>query len=181
MEWGGDVSLWGELVAGMFVLIGAQGFGKALSQEMKCILYHMNEQKQMLFYIEREIAFIHRPMQEIFLSLSERLKKPYDSFLKRVSDKMEDGSGKGLSSIWKEEIDALYKNGGYPKKTFYYLSQMTRCFGCEEDEMQKQAFAMLSHEIGEELEKMRKEKAEKDRLIRTLSLLAGILCIVIFV
>lgn len=175
------MSLWGELVAGMLVLIGAQGFGTALSQEMKCILYHMNEQKQMLFYIEREIAFIHRPMQEIFLSLSERLQKPYDSFLKRVAEKMEDGSGRGLSSIWKEEIDELYRHGGYPKKTFFYLSQMTRCFCCEEDEMQKEVFAMLSHEVGEELKKMRREKAEKDRLIRTLSLLAGILCIVIFI
>ena len=79
------MSLWGKIIAGMLVLIGTQGFGMALSQEMKCLLYHMNEQKQMLFYIEREIAFLHRPMQEIFLSLSERLQKPYDSFLKKVA------------------------------------------------------------------------------------------------
>lgn len=173
--------LWGEVVAGLLVLVGAQGFGTALSQEMKCMLYHMNEQKHMLFYIQREIAFLHRPMQEIFITLSERLQKPYDSFLKNVAMKMEDGSGRGLSNIWEEEIEELYGNRGYPKRTFFYLSQMTRCFYCEEDEMQKEAFAMISHELEVEIEKMRKGKEEKDRLIRVLSLLAGILCIVIFI
>lgn len=174
------MSLWGKIIAGMLVLIGTQGFGMALSQEMKCLLYHMNEQKQMLFYIEREIAFLHRPMQEIFLSLSERLQKPYDSFLKKVAEQMDDGRGRALSDIWIAEIEELYKNKCYPSKTFFYLSQMKRCFCCEEDEMQKEAFVMLGHELEEEMDKMRKGKEEKDRLIRTLSFLAGVLCIVIF-
>ena len=76
------MSLWGKIIAGMLVLTGAQGFGLALRQEMKCILYHLNEQKQMLFYMMREISFLHRPMQEIFLSLADRLQKPYNVFLK---------------------------------------------------------------------------------------------------
>ena len=172
--------MWGEFVAGIFVLLGALGFGAALSQEMKCILYHMNEQKHMLFYIEREIIFLHRPMQEIFLNIAERLQKPYNTFLLRVAEKMEDGSGRSLVTIWETEIEELNKKRSYPKMTFFYLNQMARCFCCEEDVMQKEAFAIVSHELEEEFEKMRKDKKEKDKLIRTLSFLVGILCIVIF-
>ena len=40
---------------------------------------------------------------------------------------------------------------------------------------------MLCEEIEEEMNKIKRGKEEKDRLIRTLSLLAGILCIVIFI
>ena len=101
------------MVAGLLILIGTQGFGMALSQEMKCFLYHLNEQKQMLFYMMREIAFLHRPMQEIFLSLSERLQKPYDTFMIKVAEKMEDGSGLGLQEIWDKEIDEMEKNKCY--------------------------------------------------------------------
>lgn len=173
--------MWGKIIAGLFILIGTQGFGLALSQEMKCFLYHLNEQKQMLFYMMREITFLHRPMQEIFLSMSERLQKPYDTFIGDVAQRMEDGSGKSLQEIWNEEIEKLEKNRCYPKKTFIYLKKMKRCFHCEEDEMQKESFAMLSEEIEEEISKIKKGKEEKDRLIRTLSLLAGILCIVIFI
>lgn len=172
--------MWGEFIAGILVLIGALGFGMALTQESKCKMYHMNEQKHMLFYIERDIMFLHRPMQEIFLNLAERLQKPYDIFLMRVAEKMEDGSGRNLVTVWEREIEELYKEGGYPKSTFFYLNQMTRCFYCEEDVMQKEAFSMVSKELEEELEKMRRDKKEKDKLIRTLSFLAGILCIVIF-
>ena len=173
--------MWGKIIAGLLILIGTQGFGMALSQEMKCFLYHLNEQKQMLFYMMREIDFLHRPMQEIFISLAERLQKPYDSFVRNVARKMEDGSGIGLQEIWDEEIDELKKNRCYDKKAFVYLRQMKRCFHCEEDEMQKEAFAMLSEELEEEMNKIKRGKEEKDRLIRTLSLLAGILCIVIFI
>ena len=49
MGWRGSTALWGEFIAGIFVLTGAIGFGMALTQESKCILYHMKEQKQMLF------------------------------------------------------------------------------------------------------------------------------------
>ena len=84
MGWRGSTALWGEFIAGIFVLTGAIGFGMALTQESKCILYHMKEQKQMLFYIERDIMFLHRPMQEIFLNIAERLQKPYDTFLLHV-------------------------------------------------------------------------------------------------
>ena len=180
MGWRGSTALWGEFIAGIFVLTGAIGFGMALTQESKCILYHMKEQKQMLFYIEREIMFLHRPMQEIFWNIAERLQKPYDTFLLHVAEKMEDGSGRNLITVWEAEIEELYKKKGYPKTTFFYLRQMTRCFCCEEDVMQKEAFSIVSHELEEELERMKKDKKEKDRLIRTLSVLAGILCIVIF-
>lgn len=173
--------LWGKIVAGLFILIGTQGFGAALSQEIKCFLYHLNEQKQMLFYIIREISFLHKPMQEIFLSLSERLQKPYDVFLSAVAYRMDDGKGKSLSELWEEEVDKLEKNRCYPKKTFFYLRQMKRAFCCEEDEMQKESFSMLCEELEEEIHKIKKGKEEKDRLIRTLSLLAGILCIIIFI
>lgn len=175
------MSLWGKIVAGVFVLIGTQGFGVALNQEMKCYLYHMNEQKQLLLYIIREISFLHRPMQEIFLSVAERIQKPYDSFLKTVALRMEDGSGKSLLDIWEEEINELYKNKCYPNKTFSYLTHMKRCFRCEDHKMQKEAFQMLCQELEEEMNKLKKSKEEKEKLIRTLSLLAGILCIVIFI
>ena len=180
MERGGEMSLWGKFIAGILVVIGTQGFGVALSQEMRCKLYHLNEQKRMLFYAMREIAFLHKPMQEIFLSLSERLQKPYDIFLKNVADKMEDGSGRNLSVIWQEEVLEVDKHACYPKNTFYYLEKMQNYFQCEEDEMQKESFDMLYQELVEEIEYIKKYKKEKDKLIKTLSLLAGMLCIVIF-
>ena len=54
--------MWQKTVAAALVLCGAQGFGYALCQEMKCMLYHDTEQKQMLLYMTREIAFLHRPI-----------------------------------------------------------------------------------------------------------------------
>ena len=57
---------------------------------------------------------------------------------------------------------------------------MQNYFQCEEDEMQKESYDMLYQELVEEIEYIKKYKKEEDKLIKTLSLLAGMLCIVIF-
>ena len=76
--------MWQKTVAAALVLCGAQGFGYALCQEMKCMLYHDTEQKQMLLYMTREIAFLHRPIQEILEQIGEKLQEPYRTSLRKV-------------------------------------------------------------------------------------------------
>ena len=43
--------MWQKTIAGMFVIAGAFGFGRALCQDMNCVLYHLKEQRRMLTYI----------------------------------------------------------------------------------------------------------------------------------
>lgn len=47
--------------------------------------------------------------------------------------------------------------------------------------MQMESLKLLETELAEEIDSRSEEKEEKSRLIRTLSLLAGIFCIILFI
>lgn len=135
----------------------------------------------MLLFMIREISFLHRPMQEIFVAVGERLKEPYPDFLMAVSKRMEQRSGKNLQEIWHEEAQQLQKEVLCPKEAVKMLLRIGECFGCEEDKMQMESLKLLETELAEEIDSRSEEKEEKSRLIRTLSLLAGIFCIILFI
>lgn len=172
--------MWEKTVAGILVMLGAFGFGIALCQEMQCALYHFQEQKRMLLYMKREIAFLHKPMQEICDAAGRKLEEPYGSFVKQVAERMENGRGQSLYTIWNEESRKLGKLGKCPARAVESLIMIGNSFGCEEDEMQMETFLLVMNELEEDICKIKKEKEEKSRLIKLLSFMTGIFCIVLF-
>ena len=172
--------MWQKAIAAVLVLCGAQGFGYALCQEMQCILYHDLEQKQMLLYIIREISFMHRPMEEIFSKIGERLQQPYGEMVTDVAKQMETEYGKGLHEIWRERVFQMQRERKYPDRAIEHLCKIGESLGCEEDDMQIASLTLLSKELEEEIENIKSRKEERSRLIQTLSLLAGIFCVVLF-
>lgn len=173
--------MWGRIVAGALIIVGAEGIGMAYCQEMKCKLHHQTKQKHMLLYIEREIDFLHRPMLEIFENISERLGNPYGDFLMEVVDKMKKNRGKTLYNAWNESIEWLVENKKLKKDYFEYLYKIGNCFGCEEDELQISMLKLVNSDLEEEIEALKGNMGEREKLIKTLSLLAGVFCVVMFI
>ena len=180
MGWGRKAAMWQKTVAAALVLCGTQGFGYALCQEMQCLLYHDTEQKQLLLYMTREIAFLHRPMQELLEHISEKLQEPYRGLTASVAQEMRKDDGRGLHTIWQEQLEKLRESRYYPIQAINHLAGIGECLGCEEAELQLASLRLQMEELDEEIEKLKCRKEERSRLIQTLSLLTGIFCIVLF-
>lgn len=173
--------MWQKTFAGICVMTGAFGFGYALCQEMNNVLFNFKEQKRMLLYIINEISFMHRPMEEIFRSLEERLKDPYKVFVSKIAERMEIRSGKTLYEIWCDEVRLLQKSGECPKAAAAMLLRIGESFGCDGDKMQIDALRLIEAELSGEIESMLRENEDKSKLIKTLSVLAGLFCIVLLI
>lgn len=169
--------MWQNVFAGVLVMIGAQGFGLALCQDMKSMQYHLQQQRLLVRYIIEEIDYIRRPIREILEEHCEKLGEPYRSFVREVASHRTQEEGRSLQQIWSQEIQ---KNRCYPKGAQETLVRIGESLGCQEEQLQLAVMQMLEKELEEKLEQIKKEKAEKSKLIQTLSLLAGVLCVVIF-
>jgi stage III sporulation protein AB len=172
--------MWQKLVAGIFVMIGSSGFGAALCKDMSSEIEELKVEKQILSYIMGEIAYIHRPLEEIFDILSERIETPFDELLRRIADKMRSRSGKSVTKIWQEEMKAWSVEYRITGRCIGYLERIPYCFECEGDNIQVETLELLRNEIDLEIENLLERKKENSRLIRVLSTLAGVLCIVLF-
>jgi hypothetical protein len=74
----------------------------------------------------------------------------------------------------------IYAEHGISKRAKTYLGRMADCFECEGDMIQVDRLELLNQELGQEIESLIEQKKEKSRLIRVLSTLGGIMCIVLF-
>lgn len=173
--------MWEKAIAGLLVITGSFGFGRALCNDMNCILFHLKEQKRIILYIVNEISFLHKPMQEIFESIEERLNEPYKSFINNIINEMKKGTGISLENIWDTEIRKIKATKVYPQKAIESLFKFKNCFGGEKNQMQIERFNLLELELDDEIKRYVKEKEDKSKLIQTLSVLTGIFCVVLFI
>lgn len=162
-------------------MTGAFGFGYALCQEMNNVLFNFKEQKRLLLYIINGISFMHMPMEEILRTSGDRLKEPYRAFASKIAERMEQRSGKALYEIWQDEVRLLQKSGQCPKAAAATLLRIGESFGCEGDKMQIDALRLIEAELADEIDNRTHENEDKEKLIRTLSVLAGLFCVVLFI
>ncbi|GFI22806.1 hypothetical protein IMSAGC011_01582 [Lachnospiraceae bacterium] len=169
--------MWQKFVASACVMTGALGFGWSLCSEISNQIWHLKQQKQILLYISGEIIYLHRPMEEIFDMISTKAESPYDQFLKEVSQRMKERNGKSLISIWNESIQSTV---GLIQTGRDYLIKMGDCFAYEGEQLQVQALGLFETELDSEIDRLTQKKNENSRLIKALSTLTGILCIILF-
>lgn len=172
--------MWQKFVAGACVMTGALGFGWSLCGEMNCDIRHLKLQKQILLYIMGEITYLHRPLEEIFDIVSEKTEPPYDRLLGRLSQKMRERSGKSLKYIWNESIHEKGFQTEISRSGLEYLEKTGRCFEYEGGQLQVQALELFVMELDSEIDRLTAKRDENSRLIKALSTLAGILCVILF-
>jgi len=158
-------------------MTGALGFGWTLCSEMNSDIWHLKQQKQILLYIAGEIAYLHRPMEEIFDIIAGRAEPPYDLFLYGISQRMKERDGISLISIWNE---AVYDQTELSQSGREYLIKMGNCFEYEGEQLQVEALNLFETELDREIDRLTMKRNENSRLIKALSTLTGILCIILF-
>lgn len=172
--------MWQKFIAGACVMTGALGFGWSLCREMNCDIQHLKLQKQILLYIMGEITYLHRPMEEIFDMVSEKTEPPYQAFFSEVSQKMKQRNGKSLIHIWNETIQDMKAATNISSIGLSCLEKMENCFEYEGGQLQVEALGLFELELDSEIDRLKTKKDENSRLIKALSTLTGILCIILF-
>ena len=172
--------MWQKFVASACVMTGALGFGWTLCGEMNSDIQHLKQQKQILLYISGEIAYLHRPMEEIFDLITNKAEPPYDLFLSDVSRRMKERSGNSLISIWNAAVHDRKNGADFSQTGLEYLAKMGNCFEYEGEQLQVEALRLFELELDSEIDRLTVKKNENSRLIKALSTLTGILCIILF-
>lgn len=172
--------MWQKFIAGACVMTGALGFGWSLCGEMNSDIWHLKQQKQILLNISGDITYLHRPMEEIFDMIAARAEQPYALFLGECAQRMKERSGDSLSDIWNEAVCARRGGTEFTRIGIEYLGKMGNCLEYEGEQLQVEALRLFEVEIDSEIDRLTVKKNENSRLIKALSTLTGILCIILF-
>lgn len=170
--------MWRYIVTDLMIISGAYGFGYALCNDFRNDIEHLKMQRRILFNIESEIIYLHRTLDEIFEVISEKTIYPYNKFLQKNAKALRERSGKGIIQIWNNNICIIEKI--LNKKTIKYLIKMGKILGNEDGNAQVGEIKLLEKEIDDEIECLEKQLSQKEKIIKTLSLLSGIFILIVF-
>lgn len=173
--------MWGKIIGGIMIISGAWGVGISMCQDLKASLFHITEQSKLVTYMEREIDFLNSPLEEVFYNIRKNMKEPYTSFLEKVCSEFEEARKDGLRSIWNENVNRLVNMKNNKSNYYKYLYRIGECIGCDENKLQVSMLLIVKGELEEEIKILKESLNEKMKLIKTLSLLAGIFCVVLLV
>ena len=172
--------MWQKLIAGACVMTGALGFGWSLCGEMNHDIALLKQQKQILLYMIGEITYLHRPMEEIFDLIAPKAEPPYHLFLEEIAQRMRERDGKSLVQLWNEAVYDRQDKTELSQTAKTYLLKMGTCFEYEGKQLQAEALGLFVTELDSEIDRLTAKKNENSRLIKALSTLTGILCIILF-
>lgn len=172
--------MWQKLIAGACVMTGALGFGWSLCGEMNHDIALLKQQKQILLYMIGEITYLHRPMEEIFDLIAPKAEPPYHLFLEEIAQRMKERDGKSLVQLWNETVYDGQNKTEISQTAKTYLLKMGTCFEYEGEQLQAEALGLFVTELDSEIDRLTAKKNENSRLIKALSTLTGILCIILF-
>ncbi len=167
-----------RFIAGCLIVIGSQGLGIAYNRNLQCSIYHLEQQKRMLFYAIGEIGYLKKPVLELLVGMKRIVKEPYQSFLDGVTVGMEHNCS--LAYVWQRELEKRIKSNCYPKEAMMYLGMFPNYFIYDGSQTQLESLKLFLKEVEEKQERLKEEKQKRGRVMYLLSSLMGIFLIILF-
>jgi stage III sporulation protein AB len=93
---------------------------------------------------------------------------------------MRERDGKSLVQLWNEAVYDRQDKTELSQTAKTYLLKMGTCFEYEGEQLQAEALGLFVTELDSEIDRLTAKKNENSRLIKALSTLTGILCIILF-
>lgn len=169
-------------LAGVLLLIGgAFGLSYSICKEQRKALFLLKELRYLYQLMQSEILYTGIPLPEIFIALSENLAEPVGSALREVGERMTLSEEEDFAVIWKKTMKAALDQSvltNRQKESVLRLpEQMTFSAGSGQE-------VVLQRQI-EELDKWilqtEEEEKNKNKVIMSLGIAAGIFLVIVLI
>ena len=161
------------------LLLGAWGFAYSICREQKKQLLLLKDIREMYRLMQNEISYTALPLPEIFASVSEKLKEPFDELLLTISREMDREKGEDFSKVWKGEMGKKLTGISMKGPCLELLLHFPDCIGMNESEGQAKAMDRYIEELDRMIRETEEEEKSKNKVIMSLGIAAGLLMVII--
>lgn len=161
------------------LLLGTWGFAYSICREQKRLLLLLKEIREMYRLMQNEISYTALPLPEIFVSVSKKLKAPFDELLLAISREMDREKGEDFSKVWKDEMEKKLTEISMKGPCPELLLRFPDCIGMNESEGQARAMDRYIEELDRMIRETEEEEKSKNKVIMSLGIAAGLLMVVI--
>lgn len=169
-------------IIGLILLTAScTGYGYYKSMEYRHRLEQVQELRKIIFLLSGEIACRKTPLAEACQMLAARSEKPYGNWLWTLYASMTRDKKMPFCKIWEEAAEQLFTSIFLPEAEQNELKRLGKKLGSSDSKMQEQALNWYGEQLQELENSYRRTLQEKQKLCRSLGILAGLFLAVLFI
>ena len=161
------------------LMLGSCGFALSICRERDRRLQLLKEMREMFRLLQNEICYTALPLPEIFKLVGEKVNPPFDKALLMTGEHMCLENGEEFKTIWEEEIKKMLRETSLTAQQKQLLINFPDCMGMNESTGQANAINRYIEELDLMIHKQREEEKNKNRVIMSLGIAAGLFMVII--
>ena len=170
-----------KLIGSLFLLGSASAIGYLKAEELNLRVKRLLELKRMIGFLQGELRFHKVSLSEAFEQVSARVERPFDVFLKELSEKLEKKDQRPLMELWQEAVDKLLESEGLQKEDKHLLELLGKGLGYLDLRMQTENLQMALMQTEEAVIAAKEVQKVKGRLYQTMGMSAGVFLVLLIV
>lgn len=162
-----------RLIGACIIIFACGGIGFSKSAKLQSHLNDLEEVKKIIHFIGSEINYTRAPFSDVFEKVSKKIKNPYQMWLEKLCNKLNDRTSNSFWSIWKESIDENLKDTYLKQEDLEELKTFGK--NLEYAEGLKLYLEQLDYKI----KNIREEYTAKQKLYRSLGIMGGVFLVIL--
>lgn len=134
---------------GMFcILSGSTGLGIRFAKELDLRIQELSELQRLMLLLKGEIRYMHRPLPEAFLHLSEGAPPPFRDFFCHTAEALQRRQGHTAGEIWQKNMEQDLKGLHISIREREELERLGSMLGYLDVEMQVNTLDYYLEQLG---------------------------------
>ena len=163
----------------VLLMLGTCGFAGSICRERNRRLQLLKEMREMFRLLQNEICYTSLPLPEILKLVGEKVNEPIGKALLLISERMTLEKGEEFRIIWEEEMNQMVKETSLTIQQKQLLISFPECIGMNESEGEANAINRFIEELDLMILKQREEEKNKNKVIMSLGIAAGLFMVII--
>lgn len=163
----------------LLLLLGAAGFSFSICAEQKKKLILLKSIKEMYRLLQSEICYTALPLPEIFKAVGEKMETPLREALFSVSQSMALENGEDFLQVWEQKMKECLNGTSLAKQQKALLLKLPECMGMNNSTGQAEVLEKYIGELDRLIVQMEEEEKNKNKVIMSLGIAAGLFVVII--
>lgn len=163
-----------KLAGFLCIMIGCIGWGEAKIREEKSRVWHLRELKRIIRRIQDEIQYGKHTLPEICLILAEYSDIWYGDYFRRIYEQLRQKNGTGLGKIWGQQMELCFLKVPLQEEEKDVLRRIPDCLGMQDETLQAMHIGQSMDMLTRKCRQAEETYESKSKVIRSISILAGL-------
>lgn len=143
------------------------------AKDLELRISELSQIRQWMLLFKGELRYMHQPLPEILMHLSEKTVPPFCEFFIKIAEDMESRKGQSAEQIWKQHLSICISGLHLTRQEIKELERLGSVLGYLDLEMQINTFDYYLEQLESSVRQAQEDSKNRKKLYQYMGILGG--------